>query len=43
MPSDEEMLIQQILVKMEKDEAFKERIYESVKKILRMKICLGEM
>lgn len=43
MPADEEMLIQQVLAKMEEDTAFRERIYESVKKILRMKICLGEM
>ncbi|MDX1904106.1 MAG: glycoside hydrolase family 3 N-terminal domain-containing protein [Thermonemataceae bacterium] len=41
MPENEEMLIQQILDLMEKDKAFQEQIYASVKRILRYKVALG--
>lgn len=41
MPDDEEKVISSVLARMEKDEEFRERIYESVKKIIRAKVCLG--
>lgn len=40
-PSDEGVLISSIVEKMKTDETFKQQIYQSVKKIIRMKICLG--
>ncbi|MBN1634096.1 MAG: glycoside hydrolase family 3 protein [Ignavibacteria bacterium] len=40
-PSDEGMLISSVVEKMETDETFKQNIYKSVKKIIRIKICLG--
>jgi beta-N-acetylhexosaminidase len=41
MPINEEETIQDILSEMESDEAYRKQVYESVKKILRLKICLG--
>ena len=41
MPGDEEMLIAQILNRIEKDDDFRLQIYDSVKRIIRLKICLG--
>lgn len=41
MPADEEQLIQDILDEMQKNPVFKNQIYVSVKKIIRLKICLG--
>lgn len=41
MPIDEKETIDSILAEMKKDEAYKEQVYDSVKKIVRMKICLG--
>lgn len=41
MPSDETKLLNSILSEMNKDENFKQQVYESVKKIIRIKICLG--
>lgn len=41
MPVDESGLHADILAEMEKDPAFKRQIYTSVRKLLRMKVCLG--
>ncbi|MEH0156604.1 glycoside hydrolase family 3 N-terminal domain-containing protein [Limibacter armeniacum] len=41
MPASEAQLHQDILQKMETNAAFKAQVYESVKKVIRMKICLG--
>lgn len=41
MPLDVEVLVEKALEKMKEDEAFKNRIYFSAMKIIRMKICLG--
>lgn len=41
MPLNEKELVYAILAEMEKDPAFKEQVYESVKKILRMKLAAG--
>ncbi|MGB6036637.1 MAG: glycoside hydrolase family 3 N-terminal domain-containing protein [Cryomorphaceae bacterium] len=41
MPIDEQETIESILAEMEKDADYKKQVYASVKKILRMKICLG--
>ncbi len=41
MPVDEKQVLFNILSEINKDEVFKYEIYESVKKIIRMKICLG--
>lgn len=43
MPSDEDQLVAQTLGKMKNDEAFRQRIYDSVKRIIRLKVCLGEV
>jgi beta-N-acetylhexosaminidase len=40
-PSDEGVLISSIVEKMKTDETFKQQVYQSVKKIIRMKICMG--
>lgn len=40
-PSDEGLLISSIVKKMKEDESFKNQIYSSVKRIIRMKACLG--
>lgn len=40
-PSDEGKLILSVVERMKSDETFKQQIYNSVKKIIRMKICLG--
>ncbi|WP_452222077.1 glycoside hydrolase family 3 N-terminal domain-containing protein [Lacinutrix salivirga] len=41
MPIDETETINSILDEMNKDEAYKQQVYTSVKKIIRLKICLG--
>lgn len=41
MPLNEKELVYAILTEMEKDPAFKEQVYESVKKIIRMKLAAG--
>lgn len=41
MPSDEEQLLNSILLKLNKEPDFKNQIYDSVKKIIRVKVCLG--
>lgn len=41
MPGDEDMLIVQALEKMKADEAFRSQVYESAKRVLRLKVCLG--
>ena len=41
MPEDEELAVLSILAEMEKNEAFREQVYESVRKIIRLKLCLG--
>lgn len=40
-PSDEGKLILSVVERMKSDETFRQQIYNSVKKIIRMKICLG--
>jgi len=41
MPVDEEKALFDILQEIQKNESFKQQIYASVKKIIRLKICLG--
>jgi len=41
MPVDENKTINSVLKEMKSDEAFKEQIYQSVKRIIRLKICMG--
>ena len=41
MPKDEGEVIDSILEEMKLDEAYTQQVYASVKKILRLKICLG--
>lgn len=41
MPVDENKAIKSLLKEMKTDEAFKEQIYQSVKRIIRLKICMG--
>lgn len=41
MPLNEAQLHAEILAEMEKDEAFRRQIYISVKKLIRLKLCLG--
>lgn len=41
MPLNEKELVYAILAEMEKDPAFKEQVYDSVKKIIRMKLAAG--
>lgn len=43
MPIDESETIRSILNEMQSDEAYKEQVYTSVKKIIRMKLCAGLM
>jgi beta-N-acetylhexosaminidase len=43
MPKNEITLINSILQEMQANKAFKSQVYTSVKKILRLKICLGLM
>ncbi len=42
MPSDEIKLINSVKEKMNKNPEFREQIYESVRKIIRVKVCLGK-
>lgn len=41
MPTDEEKLHQSIIAQIASDDNFKKQIYDSVKKIIKLKICLG--
>lgn len=41
MPADEDKLVQDIVSEMENDEVFREQINVSVRKIIRIKLCLG--
>lgn len=41
MPNDESATINSILNEMEKDPSYKTQVYESIKKIIRLKIALG--
>jgi beta-N-acetylhexosaminidase len=41
MPVDEEKALFDILGELNKNQQFKQQIYASVKKIIRLKICLG--
>lgn len=41
MPIDEGKTIASILAEMEQDEDYKHQVYQSVKKIIRLKLCLG--
>jgi len=43
MPLDEEKVLLNILELIEKDQAFRNEIYNSVKKIIRLKFCLGKL
>ncbi len=40
MPSDEYKLILSVKEKMENDKEFREQVYESVRKVIRVKVCL---
>jgi beta-N-acetylhexosaminidase len=41
MPTNESLLHQSIMDQIMSDEAFKSQVHESVKKIIRLKVCLG--
>ncbi|MBX7094209.1 MAG: hypothetical protein K1X56_05770 [Flavobacteriales bacterium] len=41
MPKDEDEVHADIMAEIQKDENFKTQVYESVKRIIRLKICLG--
>lgn len=41
MPVNEDKTLTSILKEMKSDEAFKQQIYQSVKRIIRLKICMG--
>jgi beta-N-acetylhexosaminidase len=43
MPINEEKVLMDILNELYNDEIFKTQIYSSVKKIIRLKICLGKI
>ena len=43
MPIDEKKVLLNILELIEKDQTFRKEIYDSVKKIIRLKICLGKL
>ena len=43
MPVDEEKDIMDILKAIELDSTFREQIYDSVKKIIRLKLCLSKI
>ncbi|CAN5384076.1 hypothetical protein BH10BAC5_BH10BAC5_25650 [soil metagenome] len=43
MPTDENQLISTILTKLRTDDKFKSQVYESIKKIIKVKLCLGLM
>jgi len=43
MPINEEKVLFDILELIEKDQSFRMEIYDSVKKIIRLKICLGKL
>ncbi|MEM9934558.1 MAG: glycoside hydrolase family 3 N-terminal domain-containing protein, partial [Bacteroidota bacterium] len=40
-PKDTRKLIQDVLAEMAKDKAFQQQVYNSVRKIIRLKICFG--
>jgi beta-N-acetylhexosaminidase len=41
MPVDEEKAVMDILNELNKDQSFRQQVYASVRKIIRLKICLG--
>ncbi|SDM21645.1 beta-N-acetylhexosaminidase [Catalinimonas alkaloidigena] len=41
MPPNEPLLLNGVLAAMQKDPAFRDQVYASVKKIIRLKLCLG--
>jgi beta-N-acetylhexosaminidase len=41
MPADEEKLVVDIVSEMNRDENFRHQVEASVRKIIRMKVCLG--
>ena len=41
MPVNLEQVVEEIQTKMKQDQVFKERVEDAVKKIIRVKICLG--
>ncbi len=41
MPKDEALAHAEILAEMQKDNAFREQVHASVRKVLRLKICIG--
>jgi len=41
MPQDEPLFIQMVLEEIEKDDDFRRQIMDSVRKIVRLKVCLG--
>ena len=43
MPIDEEKVLMNILNEISKNEESKLQIYDSVKKIIRLKLCLGKI
>ena len=43
MPINEEKVLLNILELINKDQTFRNEIYSSVKKIIRLKICLGKL
>ena len=43
MPVDEKKVLFNIISEIKKDEKFRNEVYQSVKKIIRMKICLGSL
>ena len=43
MPVDEKKLLFDILTQMQLDETFEKEVYESVKKVIKLKICLGKV
>ena len=43
MPIDEEKVLLNILDLIEKDQTFRKEIYDSIKKIIRLKFCLGKL
>ena len=43
MPLNEKETLYSILAKMDEDKAFRDQVYESVKKIIRFKLVLGVM
>jgi beta-N-acetylhexosaminidase len=43
MPIDEVKVIMDILTELKRNEVFKKQVYNSVKKIIKLKICLNKI